>query len=117
MAREALEFVACQEQATANCTARQTPIATHLRNKHESWWHSAVLAVADMVSATDLGAVLWRGATTFDNPNKNSGRSARLQLGSAEIAAKISSGYNGEDQVRLKHVFFREGRAGWGCKT
>lgn len=97
IAREASEFVACQEQATARCTARQPPAAAHLQSKHEGWWHSTVLAVAHMVSTTGLGAVPWRGTTTIDNNSNNPGRSARLQLGSAEIAAKLSSGYDGDD--------------------
>lgn len=101
IAREASKFAACQEQATASCTAivRETPVATHLQNKHESWWHSTVLAVAHIVSTTGMGAAPWRGANTMDRSSHNPGRSARFQLGSAEIAAKVSSGYDDDDQV------------------
>lgn len=102
LAREASEFVACQERATSNGTAQQTPTATDLQNRHESWWRSTVLAVAHMVSTTGLGAVPWRGAATIGNSSDNPGRSARLQLGSAEVAAKIPAGYDRDEQVCAK---------------
>ena len=63
-----------------------------------------MLAVAHMVSTTGLGAVPWRGAATVGNNGDDPGRSARLQLGSAEIAARIPSGYDRDDQVCAKQV-------------
>lgn len=101
--------MASQERAASND-------ATDLQNKHESWWHSTVLAVAHMVSTTGLGAVPWRGAATVGNNGDDPGRSARLQLGSAEIAARIPSGYDRDDQVCAKQVnpFLLEGGADLG---
>lgn len=95
--------MACEERANAavDCSTRQCLSARRLRNKHESWWHSTTLAVAQMISGTiDSGS--------------NPGRRARLQLGSAEIAAKMSSGYEGTDfQVRATRPPYPCEGAGW----
>lgn len=74
-----------------------------------------MLAVAHMVSTTGVGAVPWRGATTI-----NSGNNPGFQLGSAEIAAKTSCGYDDDDQVRVKHVVLvprGRGRLGGGKRA
>ncbi|CAN0558752.1 unnamed protein product [Ectocarpus sp. 12 AP-2014] len=49
-----------------------------------------------MVSATVLGPMPWNGETTTSHGN-SPGKNARLQLGSAEIAAKMSNGYDADD--------------------
>lgn len=96
LSREASDFVACEDRANAasDFSSRQPLTAKDLRNKHEHWWHSTVLAVAQMVSGT------------VDSDSNNPGRSARLQLGSAEVAAKLSSGYDDTDyQVRVSPIY------------
>lgn len=116
IAREASEFVAWEERATAtsnNRTPRQpASVGQRTQNQHEHWWHSTVLAVAQMVSATGLGATPWRGKAAADRSSNDTGRSARLHLGSAEIAAKMSSGYGFDDhQVVGGNTPFRGGVA------
>lgn len=58
-----------------------------------------------MVSATGLGATPWHRITAADHSDEP-GRSARLHLGSAEISAKMLSGYgdDGRQVVLETHI-------------
>ncbi|CAM9256815.1 unnamed protein product, partial [Hapterophycus canaliculatus] len=95
IAREASEFVATDDKVIA--TRQPASIRRSAQCRHERWWSSTVLAVASMVSETGW-AVPWRdNSTTYGNDHNAMGKIARFQLGSAEIAAAISSGYDTDD--------------------
>lgn len=99
--------MACEERATitSSRTTRETgSVGRRTHTQHEHWWHSTVLGVAQMVSATGLGATPWRGKAVAGGSN-DPGKSARLHLGSAEVSAKMPTGYGGDDhQVEVCEI-------------
>ncbi|CAB1115628.1 unnamed protein product [Ectocarpus sp. CCAP 1310/34] len=99
IAREIAELLACNErvaQVAFRSTQKLAISRQVAQHRHEQWWPSTVLAVAQMVSLTVLGPMPWNGEATTSHGN-SPGRNARLQLGSAEIAAKMSNGYDTDD--------------------